>query len=84
MGQCSEAAKAKLEAKEDWSTVKFGQNLIKLLNTIQSLMRSQIETNQQVGLTAFELLKTLMNVKQNRDEETADYRKHFIATADVL
>lgn len=84
IGQCSEATKAKLEARSDWDGIKGEHNLVKLLKAIKSLMHNQIQDGRYDGLTAFESLKALMNIKQQRHEETAAYRKRFLAATEVL
>ena len=83
-GQCSEATKAKLEARSDWEETNRDHNLVALLKSINSLMHNQLENDRHAGLTAYESLRTLMGIRQQRHEETADYRRRFTSATEVL
>lgn len=84
IGQCSEATKAKLEAIDDWDDINGEHNLVQLLKAVKSLMHNQIQGGRHAGLTAYESLRALLSIRQQRHEETAHYRKRFTAARDVL
>lgn len=84
LGQCSEATKAKLEAREDWESINEEHQLVNLLKAVKSLLHNQLENDRYEGLTAYESLKSLMHTRQQRYEDTSEYRKRFTAATEVL
>lgn len=82
--QCSEATKAKLEARDDWRAMNGERDLVQLLKAIKSLMHLQVQDCSHDGLTAFESLKALFSIRQLRHEVTAENRKWFLAASEVL
>lgn len=84
LGQCSQATKAKLEAREDWEGMKSEHNLVRLLKAIKSLLHNQLQNDRHAGITAYGSIKALFNVRQVSHEETVEYRKRFTAATEVL
>lgn len=84
IGQSSEATKAKLEAREDWEETNRDHDLVSLLKSINSLMHNQMQNDRYTSLAAYESIRSIINIRQHRHEETADYRKRFTAAVEVL
>lgn len=83
LGQCSEPLKAKLEAQDDWETINNEHDLVKLLKSIKVWMLNQQSTKNPV-VAAYGSIIAMTRVRQGRYESLIEYRKRFVAAAQVL
>lgn len=81
--QCSEAMKAKLEGQDDLDTVNNNHDLVAQLKNVKVWTLNQ-QSDRSSVLSTYFAITTLFQMRQQHHEDLTEFRKTFMATADVL
>lgn len=82
-GQCSGAMKAQLDSQADWKTINKSHDLVPLMKSIKVWMLNQ-QSSKSPTMVVISASKSLFKMYQGQFEDLVDFRKRFVAAAEVI
>ena len=83
LGQCTQAVKNKLEAKENWQEIETEHDPIVLLRAIKAITQDYQDSKYPIA-SIHRSIANLVNIKQGETESLAAYTKRFRTVKDLM
>jgi len=83
LGQCTQAVKNKLEAKDNWEQIEADHNPIELLKAIKAIAQDYQDSKYPIA-SIHKSIVNLLTIKQDEKESVASYVKRFKNVQDIM